>query len=163
MSNLVLDLLGKLSKEEIVTLLFSHKNKEKLIKELLEYNGWLRTNEIVVVLDTFNKKQIMEAIIFGLTSFCGAELFKNLITRMSKEELISAIASDCTWIKNYGSRLKGLQEKVAKAVADHLGKNELIKILASLEGIPQINNTLKAQSNNAAKVSDGCSGGRRSC
>ena len=79
---------------------------------------------------------------------------------MSKEELISAIASDCTWIKNYGSRLKGLQENVAKAIADHLGKNELIKILASLEGIPQINNTLKEQSNNVTKVSDGCSGGR---
>ena len=82
---------------------------------------------------------------------------------MSKEELISAITSDCSWIKNYGSRLKGLQENVAKDIADHLYKIELIKILASLEGIPQINNTLKEQSNNAAKVSDGCSGGRRSC
>lgn len=163
MSELVLNLLGKLSKEEIITLLFSHKNKEKLIKELLEYSVCLRTDQVVVVLDTFSKKQITEAIIFGLTSFSGAELFKNLITKMSKEELISAIASDCTWIKNYGSRLKGLQENVAKTVAVHLGKNELIKILASLEGIPQINNTLKAQSNNAAKVSDGCSGGRRSC
>lgn len=163
MSNLVLDLLNKLSKEEIITLLFSHKNKEKLIKELLEYSVWLRTDQVVVVLDTFSKKQITEAIIFGLTSFSGAELFKNLITKMSKEELISAIASDCTWIKNYGSRLKGLQENVVKAVADHLGKNELIKILASLEGIPQINNTLKAQSDNVTKVSDGCSGGRRSC
>lgn len=163
MSNLVLDLLNKLSKEEIITLLFSHKNKEKLIKELLEYYVLLRTDQVVVVLDTFSKKQITEAIIFGLTPFSGAELFKNLITKMSKEELISTIASDCSWVKNYGHRLKGLQENVAKDIADHLGKNELIKILASLEGIPQINNTLKAQSNNAAKVSDGCSGGRRSC
>lgn len=163
MSELVLNLLGKLSKEEIVMLLFSHKNKEKLIKKLLEYIGWLRTDQVVVVLDTFSKKQITEAIIFGLTPFSGAGLFKNLITKMSKEELISAIASDCSWVKNYGHRLKGLQENIAKDVADHLGKNELIKILASLEGIPQLNNTLKAQSNNAAKVSDGCSGGRRSC
>ena len=163
MSELVLNLLNKLSKEEIITLLFSHKNKQKVVKELLEYIGWLKTDQIIVVLDTFSKKQIEEVIIFGLTSFSGAEPFKKLITKMSKEELISAITSDCSWIKNYGSRLKGLQENVAKDIADHLYKIELIKILASLEGIPQINNTLKEQSNNAAKVSDGCSGGRRSC
>jgi hypothetical protein len=161
MSELVLNLLNKLSKEEIITLLFSHENKQKLIKELLEYIGWLKTDQIIVVLDVFSKKQIVESIIFGLTPFGGAELFKKLITKMSKEELISTIASDCSWIKNYGSRLKGLQENVAKDIADHLYKTELIKILASLEGFPQINNTLKAQSNNVTKVSDGCSGGRR--
>ena len=114
MSELVLNLLNKLSKEEIITLLFSHKNKQKLIKELLEYIGWLKTDQIIVVLDVFSKKQIVESIIFGLTPFGGAELFKKLITKMSKEELISTIASDCSWIKNYGSRLKGLQENVAK-------------------------------------------------